>query len=168
MAALTYADDWCVKYACRKDYISFSLFIQYIFRIFTFYSGHVLARYSMTDIRNTHTSRTRQMFSMLHILANFLPLCAVIEMCLSSHICKTWDVYERGKLRILLVSSDNDNRNFPYIRTQIGLLSKCISEYYRAQNCFIILLWMREWHAVNRCSIFYLSLANWKLKLVIF
>ena len=113
MTTLPYAEDLCDQYACRRDEISFPLFIQCIFRILTFYSGHVLARYSKTNSRNTHMSRTRQMFTMLQILANFLPLRAVIEMCLFSDICKTWVVYERGKLRSVFLNSDNVNRNFP-------------------------------------------------------
>jgi len=95
---LPYAEDLCDQYAGKSDEISFPLFIQCIFRILTSYSGHVLARYSTTNSWNTHTSRTRQMFTMLQILANFLPLRAVIEMYFVSHICKTWFVYERRKL----------------------------------------------------------------------
>jgi hypothetical protein len=115
MTTLPYAEDLCDQYACSRDEISFPLFIQCILRTVTFYSGHVQARYSMTNSRNTHMSRTCQMFTMLQILAKFQPFRAVIEMCLVSHICKTWAVYERGKLRSVFLNSDNINRNFSYV-----------------------------------------------------
>jgi len=129
IATLPHAEDLCDQYACRRDEISFPFFIQCILRILTFYSDHVLVRYSMTNSRNTHTSRTRQMFTMLQILANFLPFLAVIGMCLVSHIRKTWLVYKSGQLRNVFLNSDNVNRNFPSNSIKIEIIRTCVREY---------------------------------------
>jgi hypothetical protein len=144
MITLPYAESLCYQDACRRDGISFPLFIQCIFRTLTFYSGHVLARYSMTNSRNTNMSRTRQMFTMLQILANFLPFRAANKMCLVSHIWKTWVVYERGKLRSVFLNSNNVNRNFPYISIKIDLLRKYISQCYRVGIAFLYWDWDRS------------------------